>query len=253
MKRLLLTLVAVVGLFILGLAAIVVPAFAGTRPIVDGAQIAPSVTQIKDGAGSLFVLADGTSAVLIDCGMEPTAASARAELGRHGMTADRVKAILLTHGHPDHVGGCAAFPKAEVMALGADVPYATGAEKPKSLAAKLMPDPGHYAKVSRRLHDREMFQIGGLSARVYAVPGHTPGSAAYLINNVLYVGDIAVGTRDGHVKGSPWFFSDDTDANKRSVVALAEALRSDHATVSTLAFSHSGPLAGLEPLAQFKP
>ena len=53
-------------------------------------------------ANSYLLTQDGKDAVLIDCGgPEPLA-----EAKRRGLS---VRAVLLTHGHFDHIGGCAAL------------------------------------------------------------------------------------------------------------------------------------------------
>lgn len=253
-KRAVLAVIGGVVLLVAGLAVIVVPAFAGLKPVVDGAELPGGIVQLKDMSGSYFLLpiAEGEVA-LVDCGMDPKASAAMSALEKRHLQPSAVKYVLLTHGHPDHVGGCAAFPNAQVMALEQEVPYATGAAHAKSLVAKLLPDPGHYTKVGRALHDGETVALGPVNAKVYSVPGHTPGSAAYLINGVLFVGDVAVAKADGTVRDSAWFFSDDAAKNRASTVALAKRLVAEKADVKTLAFAHSGPLSGLEPLTHYAP
>jgi len=84
---------------------------------------------------------------------------------------------------------------------------------------------------------------------VFAVPGHTQGSAAYLVDDVLFMGDAADATNDGVVIGSPWVFSDSQPQDRASLVALDERLTRDNVPVKVIAFAHSGLLAnGRAPL-----
>jgi glyoxylase-like metal-dependent hydrolase (beta-lactamase superfamily II) len=81
------------------------------------------------------------------------------------------------------------------------------------------------------------------------MPGHTKGSAAYLVDGVLFFGDIAGHTKEDHVKRAPWVFSDDTATAAKSIQRLAALLKPDE--VRAFAFAHSGPLtpADLKKLA----
>jgi glyoxylase-like metal-dependent hydrolase (beta-lactamase superfamily II) len=86
---------------------------------------------------------------------------------------------------------------------------------------------------------------------VYAVPGHTAGSAAYLVNGVLFVGDSANVASDGSLIGSPWIFSDSQAGNRASLVRLEQRLAMDAVGVTTIVPSHSGTAEGLAPLTAF--
>ena len=74
------------------------------------------------------------------------------------------------------------------------------------------------------------------------MPGHTAGSAAYLVNNVLFVGDSADVTSGGVLQGSPWLFSDSQAQNRASLAALAARLKKEGVTVKAIVPAHSGAL-----------
>ena len=94
--------------------------------------------------------------------------------------------------------------------------------------------------------------LGQISVRVFAIPGHTAGSAAYLVNGVLFLGDAADATSNGGLRGAPWLFSDDQAQDRASLVALPQRLSQEGADVKAIAFAHSGVLAnGLAPLMAF--
>ncbi len=143
-------------------------------------------------------------------------------------------AIFLTHGHPDHVSGCKLFPGAQVYAFPEDVPLI-----------------GDRAKVTHFLKDGEGTTVGGLHVETFAMPGHTPGSAAYLADGVLFFGDSASGAKDGTLMPAVHFFTDNPKQNVASLKALAVRLAPRAQEVKVLAFAHSGPLDGLGPLETF--
>ena len=98
------------------------------------------------------------------------------EVGALGLT---VEAVLLTHGHFDHVGAvkdiaaetdCRVFLCAEDLSL-----------PPMFTAGKL-----YYTDTYA---EGSVLQLAGLSIRVLHTPGHTPGSVCLLIDRYLFSGD----------------------------------------------------------------
>ena len=235
MRRVLRLLAVAILVLVLILAGAFYLAFGRNRPIVDGQLLAPGVETVKDGFVSAFILDVAPNVVaLIDCGNDKEGKALLGALQRRGLGPLAVAAIFLTHGHPDHVAGCRLFPGAHVYAFPEDV--------------KLI---GANAKVTNFLKDGEGTNVGGLYVETFAMPGHTPGSAAYLADGVLFFGDSARGGRDGTLLPAVRFISDNSAQNVAALKALAERLRLRGPEVKTLAFAHSGPLDGLGPLEDF--
>jgi glyoxylase-like metal-dependent hydrolase (beta-lactamase superfamily II) len=255
MKRALIVVGVVLVLLLVPILIIGVTTFGGMTPLVDGTDLPGGAKLVKDGFTSIAVLPAGDGAVaLIDCGDQEDGAPLVAELKRRGLALDAVKAVFLTHGHPDHIGACHLLKNADIMALPGDVPLAEGTGRAKGPVPSKFDTPlGKRVKVTHPLTDGETVTVGPLSVKVYAVPGHTAGSAAFLATEVLYMGDSAGAASDGHLKGAPWVFSDDTEQNHQSLVALASRLKSEGATVKKTSFAHTGPVDGMEGLLRFKP
>jgi glyoxylase-like metal-dependent hydrolase (beta-lactamase superfamily II) len=251
MKRIL-KVAAVLLLVLVGaIAALLATTFLGRQPLVDGAEFG-DVRIIEDGFSSIAVMAVGdTQVALIDAGQDEAGTAIKNELTRRQLTPDMVVAILLTHGHPDHVGAIRHFPNAEVMALEAEVPLVEGRAGARGPLPRLFPVRDTGIAVTRTLRDGEVVMVGDVAVRVYAVPGHTSGSAAYLVRGVLFIGDSADVASDGRLQGSPWLFSDSQADNRASLVRLERRLVADGSTVMSIVPSHSGAAAGLTPLTDF--
>jgi len=207
---------------------------------------------VKDGfvSAGLFPFSEHEVA-LVDAGNDVQAKALLAELSRRGLDPDDVKVILLTHGHSDHTGGIRKFPKAQVMALAAEVDVVKGRSSGGAPVMRFRSPRPTGIHLSRTLHDGEVVQLGSFRVHVFAVPGHTPGSAAYAIGENLFLGDSANQDKQGRLKAAPWIASESTAQNRKSLVELARRLASD-SSIKTLVFSHSAPLErGTAPLEEF--
>ncbi len=251
MKRVLIVAGAVIVILVIGVAGVLAATFMGLRGAVDGQDVGPARI-VLDGFSGIGVVPVGEREILlIDAGQDSSGEAIRAELSRRGLGPDAVTAILLTHGHNDHTGGLAAFPNAQVMALEREVAVVEGREGTHGPVTRLFPVSPTGVTVARPLHDGETVTIGNTTVRVFAVPGHTAGSAAYLVAGVLFVGDSANVTSDGEIEGAPWIFSDSQDENVASLRRLAERLSSEQVDVAAIVPAHSGAVDGLAPLTAF--
>ncbi|MCK9282774.1 MAG: hydroxyacylglutathione hydrolase [Rhodocyclaceae bacterium] len=114
----------------------------------------------------IWILRDRGYAVAVD----PGDAAPVIEYLKH--SGDTLSALLLTHHHPDHVGGVAPLlERAEIPVFG--------------------PAAENIAGVNRPLHGGETLSLPGLASdfTVVPVPGHTRGHVAYYRPNVLLCGD----------------------------------------------------------------
>ena len=139
------------------------------------------------GANCVILWEDSAAAWIVDPGAVPEAVNAF--LDKKGLTP---ALVLLTHGHYDHIGALdgllARFPDLPVHVGPGDVPMIghpqnawppdyEAVKKPASLVADLV--------------DGATLAAGGLTMRVIATPGHTPGGACFLFadQKLLLTGD----------------------------------------------------------------
>jgi glyoxylase-like metal-dependent hydrolase (beta-lactamase superfamily II) len=102
----------------------------------------------------------------------------------------RVKYILNTHGHADHVLAnqqLKDYLKVPVCMHAADARFFADAAAREATSQELglpPPDP-----VDIRLEDGDVIEVGTLKIEVIHTPGHTPGSVCYLVEGNLFSGD----------------------------------------------------------------
>ena len=119
-----------------------------------------------------------------------------------------------------------------------------------ALAAKLEVEIDFDVKIIT--NDDETILLGTTAVHVFAVPGHTQGSAAYLVDGVLFLGDAADFGRDHALIGSPWIFSDSQQQDRESLMNLERRLQPMADQVKAIDCAHSGLLSnGIAPLTQF--
>lgn len=131
-------------------------------------------------ANCYLLTADGKTAVAID----PAQPRVLEESQKYGL---KVEYVLLTHGHFDHIGGCAALQNtgAKIGCLQAEKPLALG---PENLAERFRTAVPPF-QIDFTVNDGETLSLCGLEIKVIAASGHTAGGACYLVERALFTGD----------------------------------------------------------------
>jgi glyoxylase-like metal-dependent hydrolase (beta-lactamase superfamily II) len=216
-------------------------------PLRDGQRLGDgAVTTIVTGyfgpvaiGAYLFELSDG-SVGLVDAGTDSTAMSIRAALTKIGKDTVDVRAIFFTHAHDDHAGGAKAFSGAQLYVLEPDLPAVQ-----RILGLGSVPSPRFHG-----LQDGQRVDLSGTSVEVFEVPGHTVGSAAFLVHGVLFLGDSAAAAYNGTFQPNTLLGSDPS-RTESSLRNLAMRLQSRRAEILDLAFGHQGALSGVDPLLRW--
>ena len=129
-----------------------------------------------------YIVQNGANCVIIDPGYEPDTIL-RFLQGRN-LTAD---AILLTHGHFDHVGAVEKL----VEATGCTLWMSEGdwSQKRNPITAYFYPIANCDFTEVQFCEEGEEIPAAGLSFSVMATPGHTHGSVCYRCGDALFSGD----------------------------------------------------------------
>ena len=122
-----------------------------------------------------YLVSDENGATaIIDPGYEPEIILARA-----AQEQLQIEAILLTHGHFDHVGGVKAIAQAARCPVWMN-------EKDCDLPPFLTSGTPYYTDVFK---EGTVVRVGKLTFTVLETPGHTPGSVCLRCENTLFSGD----------------------------------------------------------------
>ncbi|MEN3046096.1 MAG: MBL fold metallo-hydrolase [Candidatus Hydrothermales bacterium] len=103
----------------------------------------------------------------------------------------KIKAILITHSHFDHVLGVSYIENIVSIPL-----YVPLGDKSLYYSARdftknfLGFDPGEFKEPDFWLKGGENLNFGSLEVDVYSTPGHTPGHVIYVINRKIFTGDL---------------------------------------------------------------
>ena len=131
-----------------------------------------------------------------------------------------LKAILLTHGHFDHVGAVKAlkerYPQVPVMIGALDEELLLEPERVYKGMLSRIPDSLHL-KADRLLSDGDEINVKGMRFTVIATPGHTKGSVCYLYENAIFSGDTLFRGTCGRFD----FYGGDSRAMHDSLATLA--------------------------------
>jgi len=185
---------------------------------MDVIELAPRLHFIRLPVGHAYLWSDPDGLTLIDSGLPGSAPLIADAIRRAGSEPAELRRLVLTHFHPDHIGGAAeiaGWGDVEVLAHGADAPFiraqAAGPapdladwERPlwDQVSSQLPAEPAPPVppRVDRELADGDEPGFGDGAVAV-AVPGHTPGSVAFYLprHRVLFAGDAAARGPDGKV------------------------------------------------------
>ncbi len=139
----------------------------------------------------------GEKVCLIDTGVWGTAPQLQGYLKQIGRSPQEISRVLITHAHPDHIGGCLAIKKtssASFYAHPADKPWIEDAEKqyrerPILNFFELVEGP---VPVSQELKEGDTFSWDKRKTiSVLETPGHSLGSISFFLEEegALFTGD----------------------------------------------------------------
>lgn len=171
-------------------------------------QLGPGVHRLGDDIVNSYVLVDGGDVTIVDAGVPAYWNDLPGALATIGRSLGDVRALLLTHGHSDHIGFAERARRAAISVRVHELDAALargdvgnpargfGPWRAGPIVSFLVWSARHGAFGQLKLAAVETFGDGATldvpgSPKVILVPGHTPGSAAlhFAAHDALCVGD----------------------------------------------------------------
>lgn len=172
-------------------------------------EIAPGIRRIGSGLVNVYLLEESGEITIVDAGAPGYWGDLPGELVAMGRSLDDVRAVVLTHAHPDHIGFAerirrgrgvpvrvheldAALARGEIRASG----QRWGRIRIRSLLGFLAFAVSHGMLRIKPIREVSTFGDGATldvpgAPRVIHLPGHSPGSAALHVpaRDALFIGD----------------------------------------------------------------
>lgn len=239
---------------------------ADTEPVLNGVKVADGVRRFDDGIVNWYLIEDGDDLAVVDAGFPPDWSMLTTALGTLGRRLSDLRAVVITHGHIDHIG----FAERARREAGAEV-FVHAADEPllrsPAVIAKSERSPLLYlnhaatrklvlratlarAPLAKKVQEVTTFTDGELlervpgRPRVIHTPGHTDGHCALhlLDRGVLFVGD-AIVTRNPYTgETGPRVVS--AAATKDTAQALASLDRIAAVEADVMLAGHGEPWRG---------
>ena len=225
-------------------------------------EITAGISRLGNRYVNWYLVEEGGRYTVVDGGLPSQFEMLGAALAARGATMSDVEAVVLTHGHSDHVGGTAHIvdaSEAKVHLHPADRVIAAGEQtgpsmrqllpwllRPKSARFLITLSLGGISKVPPVIDATDLIDEGVIDVPgrlgVLHVPGHTDGSCVLTTGNVVFTGDALITAHFLRGTVGPSLSPDLFNAD--SAQALSSLDRLTRLGTMTLAPGHGEPWHG---------
>src|SRR6267154_365998 len=149
-----------------------------TAPAMEPVKLFDNLYAVGNSEATVYAITTTQGIILIDSGYaDRVETEVVAGLRKVGLDPANVKYVLVGHGHGDHFGGSSFFQehygaRVGLTAVDWDVMYP--ANPPANAAAQIKP------KRDLVLAEGQPLTLGDTAVTFIAIPGHTPGSLAFI-------------------------------------------------------------------------
>jgi glyoxylase-like metal-dependent hydrolase (beta-lactamase superfamily II) len=206
-------------------------------------EIKPGLVAVSSVSSYVYAAKVGNKVILFDAGADPAGNPIDAALGWLHASRSDITDLFASHGHGDHTAGASTLGSIHIRLGAGDLPLAEKKVAPEALAGRLFTLAMSFptVTVSDPITGPATIDVGqGADAKkvkAFPIPGHTPGSYAYLYDGVLFVGDAMI-FKQGRLDPAIKLFDAHPDENKASIRALQKQIENEE--IDVICTGHGG-------------
>lgn len=177
-------------------------------------------------ASMIYVARTDSGVIAIDLGWTGAGDALPKSLRALDADSSDVRFVFLTHAHRDHIAAWPLVSHARFILGSAEVPAFLGTGAYSGWAAKMGDELNTYPRPNEGdlsllgISSDTAIALGRDTVFAFPIPGHTPGSIAFLFRGILFGGD-AINWRPGTgFQGARPEFSDSVAQSRESLAAL---------------------------------
>jgi glyoxylase-like metal-dependent hydrolase (beta-lactamase superfamily II) len=213
-------------------------------------EVKPGIVAVSSVSSYVYAAKVGNKVILFDAGADPGGSPIDAALGWLHASRSDITDVFLSHGHGDHTAGAATLGHIHIRLGAGDLPLAEKKVPPEALAGKAFTMAMSFPAVTAGdpITGPATIDVGANApdakdakdvkkVKAFPIPGHTPGSYAYLYDGVLFVGDAMI-FKQGRLDPAIKLFDAHPDENKASIRALQKQIENEE--IDIICTGHGG-------------
>lgn len=186
-------------------------AYSSFQPLETG-MIKPGLYTIRDDIVNMYILEKESRLLVIDTGFNEKKVKEGFE--QLGLRLSDVQAVLLTHSDFDHARLTNLFSPAPVYLSDEEEKMINGETKRTAFSRNSIQGP------YRTLQNNNIQTIDNWTVKTVVVPGHTTGSACYIIDGCLFTGD-TIAVKNNAITSDNKFFHTDKKTAEQNITLLS--------------------------------